>query len=211
MVVTGCGAGLLNGETAKVSMSVIPPERGGMASGISGTLRFIGLVTGITGLGASGERDADAFHPNRCDIRTFRFRRGGAARSTLESSPAMLAGDRCRRDGARGAGCPGCVDRGLPRQLCRRVHLRADRRRRYCRAWSVSDRTSCQHRGDRCRAAAGWRGVSPARRGLIGADRWRPAMFKMSKCFARLFHSPRSGRGTGLPPTTIRSILVRTI
>jgi EmrB/QacA subfamily drug resistance transporter len=52
MLVTGCGAGLLNGETAKVSMSVIPPERGGMASGISGTLRFIGLVTGITGLGA---------------------------------------------------------------------------------------------------------------------------------------------------------------
>ena len=52
MVVTGCGAGLLNGETAKVSMSVIRPERGGVASGISGTLRFIGLVTGITGLGA---------------------------------------------------------------------------------------------------------------------------------------------------------------
>ena len=52
MLVTGCGAGLLNGETAKVSMSVIPPERGGMASGIGGTLRFVGLVTGITGLGA---------------------------------------------------------------------------------------------------------------------------------------------------------------
>ena len=51
MLITGCGAGLLNGETAKVSMSVIPPERGGMASGISGTLRFVGLVTGITGLG----------------------------------------------------------------------------------------------------------------------------------------------------------------
>ena len=49
MLMTGCGAGLLNGETAKVSMSVIPPERGGMASGISGTLRFVGLVTGITG------------------------------------------------------------------------------------------------------------------------------------------------------------------
>lgn len=52
MLVTGCGAGLLNGETAKVSMSVLPPERGGMASGIGGTLRFVGLVTGITGLGA---------------------------------------------------------------------------------------------------------------------------------------------------------------
>ena len=57
MVTTGCGAGLLNGETAKVTMSVVPPERGGMASGISGTLRFVGLVTGITGLGTvlSGE------------------------------------------------------------------------------------------------------------------------------------------------------------
>ena len=52
MAVTGCGAGLLNGETAKVSMSVIPPERGGMASGIGATLRFTGLVTGITALGA---------------------------------------------------------------------------------------------------------------------------------------------------------------
>ena len=52
MLATGCGAGLLNGETAKVSMSVIPPERGGMASGMGGTLRFVGLVTGITGLGA---------------------------------------------------------------------------------------------------------------------------------------------------------------
>jgi hypothetical protein len=52
MLATGCGAGLLNGETAKVSMSVIPPERGGMASGIRGTLRFVGLVIGITGLGA---------------------------------------------------------------------------------------------------------------------------------------------------------------
>jgi predicted MFS family arabinose efflux permease len=52
MLLTGCGAGLLNGETAKVSMSVVPPERGGMASGIGGTLRMVGLVTGITGLGA---------------------------------------------------------------------------------------------------------------------------------------------------------------
>jgi EmrB/QacA subfamily drug resistance transporter len=52
MVITGCGAGILNGETVKVSMSVIPPERGGMASGIGGTVRFVGLVSSITGLGA---------------------------------------------------------------------------------------------------------------------------------------------------------------
>lgn len=52
MLITGSGAGLLNGETAKVSMSAVPPERGGMASGIGGTVRFVGLVVGITGLGA---------------------------------------------------------------------------------------------------------------------------------------------------------------
>ena len=52
MVLTGCGAGLLNSETAKVLMSVIPPERAGMASGISATLRFVGLVTSVSGLGA---------------------------------------------------------------------------------------------------------------------------------------------------------------
>ncbi len=40
MLITGCGAGLLNGETAKVSMSVIPPERGGMASGIERHVAF---------------------------------------------------------------------------------------------------------------------------------------------------------------------------
>jgi Na+/melibiose symporter-like transporter len=51
MFVTGCGAGVLNSETAKVMMSVVAPERAGMASGISGTLRFVGLVAGVTGLG----------------------------------------------------------------------------------------------------------------------------------------------------------------
>jgi hypothetical protein len=42
MLVTGLGAGLLNGEIVKVGMSVIPPERAGMASGISGTVRSVG-------------------------------------------------------------------------------------------------------------------------------------------------------------------------
>ena len=36
MLVTGLGAGVLNGEVVKVGMSAIPPERAGMASGISG-------------------------------------------------------------------------------------------------------------------------------------------------------------------------------
>jgi hypothetical protein len=52
MVIVGVGAGLLNGETTKVGMTVIPKERSGMASGISGTVRFTGLVVGIAALGA---------------------------------------------------------------------------------------------------------------------------------------------------------------
>ena len=51
MLVAGVGAGLLNGETTKVGMTVIPAERAGMASGISGTMRFTGIVIGFATLG----------------------------------------------------------------------------------------------------------------------------------------------------------------
>lgn len=51
MLIAGIGAGLLNGETTKVGMTVIPKERAGMASGVSGTTRFTGLVIGIAALG----------------------------------------------------------------------------------------------------------------------------------------------------------------
>jgi EmrB/QacA subfamily drug resistance transporter len=52
LLLMGVGAGILNGETAKVSMSVIPTERAGMGSGISGTVRFSGIVIGFAMLGA---------------------------------------------------------------------------------------------------------------------------------------------------------------
>jgi EmrB/QacA subfamily drug resistance transporter len=52
MLVAGIGAGLLNGEAAKVGMTVIPPQRAGMASGVGGTLRFTGIVVGFAVLGA---------------------------------------------------------------------------------------------------------------------------------------------------------------
>lgn len=53
MLIAGLGAGLLNGETTKVGMTVIPPERAGMASGISGTMRFAGFVIGFAALGVA--------------------------------------------------------------------------------------------------------------------------------------------------------------
>jgi EmrB/QacA subfamily drug resistance transporter len=52
MLLVGIGAGLLNGETVKVLMSAINPERGGMASGMSASLRFVGIVIGFAALGA---------------------------------------------------------------------------------------------------------------------------------------------------------------
>src|ERR1700674_2199657 len=52
MLVTGLDAGVLNGEVVKVGMSAFPPERAGMASGISGTVRFSGIAVGFAVLGA---------------------------------------------------------------------------------------------------------------------------------------------------------------
>jgi MFS family permease len=51
MFVTGCGAGLLNSETAKAQIGAVPPERAGMASGLASTTRFVGIIVGIAGLG----------------------------------------------------------------------------------------------------------------------------------------------------------------
>ncbi len=52
MMVSGAGTGLLNGETTKAMMSAVPPERAGMAGGLTGTTRFVGIVAGIAVLGA---------------------------------------------------------------------------------------------------------------------------------------------------------------
>lgn len=52
MIVAGAGAGMLNSETAKVMQGSVPPQRAGMASGISATTRFVGLLFGVAGLGA---------------------------------------------------------------------------------------------------------------------------------------------------------------
>jgi EmrB/QacA subfamily drug resistance transporter len=52
MIVTGCGAGILNGDTQKAIMACVPPNRTGMASGISTTTRFTAIVMSVGVLGA---------------------------------------------------------------------------------------------------------------------------------------------------------------
>jgi len=52
MAVTGTGAGLLNSETVKAMQGAVPPQRAGMASGISATARFTGLLVAVAGIGS---------------------------------------------------------------------------------------------------------------------------------------------------------------
>jgi EmrB/QacA subfamily drug resistance transporter len=52
LILTGLGIGLANPAIARVALGVVPPERSGMASGISNTFRVGGLATGVAALGA---------------------------------------------------------------------------------------------------------------------------------------------------------------
>jgi MFS family permease len=52
MLVAGCGAGLLNGQTVKVLQGAVPVDRAGMASGLASTTRFIGILVSVAALGA---------------------------------------------------------------------------------------------------------------------------------------------------------------
>lgn len=52
MLIAGIGAGLLNSESAKVMQGAVPAQRAGMASGISATTRFVGLLVGVAVTGA---------------------------------------------------------------------------------------------------------------------------------------------------------------
>jgi EmrB/QacA subfamily drug resistance transporter len=52
LLVGGVGVGLVNPAIAKIALGVVPPQRAGMASGISNTFRIGGVATGVAALGA---------------------------------------------------------------------------------------------------------------------------------------------------------------
>ncbi len=61
-LVSGVGAGLINGEMTNVAMTIVPEERSGMASGINSTMRQVGVALGFAGLGALlAQRAASAY------------------------------------------------------------------------------------------------------------------------------------------------------
>ncbi len=51
-IVGGIGVGLVNAPLAATAVSVVEPQRAGMASGINNTFRQVGIATGIAALGA---------------------------------------------------------------------------------------------------------------------------------------------------------------
>ncbi|HTE48268.1 MAG TPA: MFS transporter [Gemmatimonadaceae bacterium] len=51
MVVTGAGAGMLNGETALALQSTIPTDRGSMAGGLAATIRFTSILLAVAVFG----------------------------------------------------------------------------------------------------------------------------------------------------------------
>jgi len=52
MMLMGCGVGIANPAIATTGLRVVPPQRAGMASGISNTFRMGGVATGVAALGA---------------------------------------------------------------------------------------------------------------------------------------------------------------
>ncbi|WCM24633.1 MFS transporter [Paraburkholderia bryophila] len=100
MIVTGLGAGILNGDTQKAIMACVPPERTGMASGISTTTRFTAIVTSVGVLGAVlAARTHTAFiaaAPSTPEVRSAldagfmsRMLAGDTAQATAHMSPAL--------------------------------------------------------------------------------------------------------------------------
>jgi EmrB/QacA subfamily drug resistance transporter len=51
-IIAGVGIGTVNPVLASSAISVVPPERSGMASGTNSTFRQVGIATGIAGLGS---------------------------------------------------------------------------------------------------------------------------------------------------------------
>jgi len=51
-LVGGIGIGMVNPALATTAVSVVPPQRAGMAAGVNNTFRQVGIATGIAGLGA---------------------------------------------------------------------------------------------------------------------------------------------------------------
>ena len=80
-IVAGVGIGMVNPVLASSAVSVVPPERSGMASGANNTFRQVGIATGIAGLGAVFQSQIVGAHHRRVGKSVYGaqiIHRGGA-------------------------------------------------------------------------------------------------------------------------------------
>jgi EmrB/QacA subfamily drug resistance transporter len=52
LAISGAGIGMVNPGLGSAAISVVPPQKAGMGSGINTTFRQVGIATGVAGLGA---------------------------------------------------------------------------------------------------------------------------------------------------------------
>ena len=64
LILTGLGIGIANASVAATALAVVPPNRTGLASGLSNTCRLGGVAIGIAALGAVFRAGIDAHLPS---------------------------------------------------------------------------------------------------------------------------------------------------
>jgi EmrB/QacA subfamily drug resistance transporter len=90
-ILAGVGIGAVNPVLASAAISVVPPERSGMASGANSTFRQVGIATGIAGLGSVFQSQLV-----KKTVAALRAAHGGAAiasRGGAQLRSAVLGGD----------------------------------------------------------------------------------------------------------------------
>jgi EmrB/QacA subfamily drug resistance transporter len=90
-ILAGIGIGTVNPVLASSAISVVPPERSGMASGANSTFRQVGIATGIAGLGSVFQSQL-----SKKTIDALRATHEGAAiasRGGAQLRAAVLGGD----------------------------------------------------------------------------------------------------------------------
>ena len=115
-IVAGIGIGTVNPVLASSAISVVPPERSGMASGANSTFRQVGIATGIAGLGSVFQ--------SQIQQHTLDALRGTPAGQEVltHGGPAVESADPRRRRAPGGGGDPvgggaGRPPRRLPDRL----------------------------------------------------------------------------------------------
>ena len=97
LLLTGLGIGIANPAIAKIALGLAPPQRAGMASGISNTFRTAGLATGVAALGAIFQHhlatslEAQLGHPAAQLAKALAAGGTRAAQNLAPTQPGVLA------------------------------------------------------------------------------------------------------------------------